>query len=231
MSIPEREGVYLLCSSDSFESRIYKVGRSDNLRQRLGSYPPNWSLLDCLPCENSAGMEKVLIKGFKTTYKTYDRNEYFEIDADFYEIKQYFNNLIYETRISEKKKPTKKERTMEEKPVVEKEKKKKPEAGPAGRELAKLLEIRADQLEVFHCETKKDVEERVVEFNKLIDVILNVISKPREEQKKALKDQLNNIVSKKRSGEIAETILNEGLGGVTTQMKIDKRELAAKLKA
>jgi hypothetical protein len=176
-------------------------------------------------------MEKVLIKGFRTTYKTYDRNEYFEIDADFYEIKHFFNNLMYETRMLEKKKPTKKERTMEEKPVVEKEKKKKPEAGPAGRGLAKLLEIRADQLEVFHCDTKKDVEERVEEFNKLIDVILKVISKPREEQKKALKDQLNNIVSKKRSGEIAETILNEGLGGVTAQMKIDKRELAAKLKA
>jgi hypothetical protein len=155
MSIPEREGVYLLCSSDSFGSRIYKVGRSDNLRQRLGSYPPNWCLLDCLPCENSAGMEKVLIKGFRTTYKTYDRNEYFEIDADFYEIKHYFNNLMYETRISEKKKP---------------------EAGPAGGGLAKLLEIRADQLEVFHCDTKTVVEEMVEEFNKQIEVILKFIS-------------------------------------------------------
>lgn len=175
-------------------------------------------------------MERILIKGFRTTYKTYDKKEYFEIEADFYEIKHFFNNLMYETRVEEKKKPAKKEKTIEEKPVVVKEKKKKPEAGPAERGLAKLLEIRADQLEIFHCDTKKDVEDRVEEFNKLIDVILKVSSKSREEQKKALRDQLDNLVAKKRSKEIAETILNEGLGGVTIQMKIDKRELAAKLK-
>jgi hypothetical protein len=230
MSVPEREGVYLLCSSDAFGNRIYKVGRSDNLRQRLGSYPPNWCLLDCLPCEKSAEMERVLIRGFRTTYKTYDRNEYFEIDADFYEIKHFFNNLMYETRISERNKPAKKERTVEEKPVAEREKKGKPEGGPVGRETAKLLEIRADQLEVFQCDTRKDVEERAEEFNKLIDVIMGVNSKPREEQKRALRDQLDNLVAKKRSKEIAETILSEGLGGVTLQMKIDKRELAARLK-
>jgi hypothetical protein len=137
MSIPEREGVYLLCSSDSFGSRIYKVGRSDNLRQRLSSYSPNWCLLDCFPCEHSPEMERILIKGFKTNYKTYDRNEYLEIEADFYEIKHFFNNLMYETRVAEKKKPTKKERTVEEKPVVEREKKKKAEAGPAEKGLAK----------------------------------------------------------------------------------------------
>jgi hypothetical protein len=95
---------------------------------------------------------------------------------------------------------------------------------------AKLLEIRADQLEVFHCDTKKDVEERAEEFNKLIDVIMKVKSKPREEQKKALRDQLDNIVAKKRSKEIAEIILREGLEEVTPQMKIDKRESVTKLK-
>jgi len=224
MSIPEHEGVYLLCSCDAFEKRIYKVGRSDNLRQRLASYPPNWCLLDCLPCDDSSGMERVLIRGFRTNFKTYDRNEYFEIDADFYEIKHFFNNLMFETRAKTLRTPEpKKEKLVVPEPKKEKEKQR-------ADFMFTLSELRADQLEIFKCESKKDVEDRVREFNKLIDVILRVKDESKNDQVTALVTQLNNLVSKKRSRDIANALLKEGLGGVTAKLKIEKKEYEAKCK-
>jgi len=230
MSIADREGVYLLCSCDAFGNRIYKVGRSDNLRQRLGSYPPNWCLLDCLPCENSASMEKILIKGFRSNFKTYDRHEYFEIDADFNEIKFFFNKLLFESRAPEKKpeiskEEKKPERTREEKKVV------KPSPANIPPSKTALEDLRGDQLETFNgVMSRKDIEESVRDFNKLIDCIVSGKTKSREDQKKDIVTHLDNIVSKKRSKDLAEKILKEGIAGVTIQMKIVKREIDALFK-
>jgi hypothetical protein len=251
MSIAEKEGVYLLCSCDAFGNRIYKVGRSDNLRQRLGSYPPNWCLLDCLPCSDSATMEKILIKGFRANFKTYDRHEYFEIDADFNEIKFFFNKLLFETRMPknkpEKTREEKPEKTREEKP--EKTREEKPEktreekpdkkkerklmfAGPAASSSAPALEeLRGNQLETFNgVMSRKDIEESVRDFNNLIDCIVAGKSKPKEVQQREIVTQLNNLVSKKRSKDIAEKILKEGTAGVSVQLKISKREIDALFK-
>jgi hypothetical protein len=232
MSIAEKEGVYLLCSCDAFGNRIYKVGRSDNLRQRLGSYPPNWCLLDCLPCSDSATMEKNLIKGFRANFKTYDRNEYFEIDADFNEIKFFFNKLLFETRLPktkpEKTREEKPEKTREEKPGKKKERK-ITFAGPA---TSALEELRRDQLETYNgVISRKDIEDSVKDFNNLIECILAGKTNSREEQKREITNRLNNLVSKKRSKDIAERILKEGITGVTAQMKISKREIDALFKA
>ena len=251
MSIAEKEGVYLLCSCDAFGNRIYKVGRSDNLRQRLGSYPPNWCLLDCLPCSDSATMEKILIKGFRANFKTYDRHEYFEIDADFNEIKFFFNKLLFETRMPkskpEKTREEKPEKTREEKPEKTREKpektrEEKPEkkkerklmfVGPATpSSSAPALEgLRGEQLETFNgVMSRKDIEESARDFNNLIDCIVAGKSKPKEDQQRDIVTQLNNLVSKKRSKEIAEKILKEGTAGVSAQMKISKRDIDALFK-
>lgn len=230
MSIADREGVYLLCSCDAFGNRIYKVGRSDNLRQRLGSYPPNWCLLDCLPCENSASMEKILIKGFRSNFKTYDRHEYFEIDADFNEIKFFFNKLLFETRTPEKKNEKPKE---EKKPERTREEKKIEKPLPVNTTSSKtsLEDLRENQLETYNgVMSRKDIEESAKDFNNLIDCIIACKSKPKEDQKKEIVTQLDNIVSKKRSKDLADKILKEGITGITVQMKINKREIDALFK-
>ena len=199
-------------------------------------------------------MERVLIRGFRTNFKTYDRNEYFEIDADFYEIKHFFNNLMFETRAKTLRTPEpkkeklvvpepKKEKLVvpepkKEKLVVPEPKKEKLVVPEPKKEKEKqradfmftLSELRADQLEIFKCESKKDVEDRVREFNKLIDVILRVKDESKNDQVTALVTQLDNLVSKKRSRDIANALLKEGLGGVTAKLKIEKKEYEAKCK-
>jgi len=218
MSIPEREGVYLLCSCDAFGSRIYKVGRSDNLRQRLGSYPPNWCLLDCLPCEDSAGVEKQLIGAFRSNYKVYDRHEYFGIDADFHEIKFFFNKLLYENR---KKRPVVQPKGKERK-VPDRTKEAPVDMPTRGT----LQELRNDRLEVFGGTADRgEVEEDVRKFNALVDVIVTIAKKPEEEQRKTLKEALAKTVSRNRAKKLLETLMTEGLGGITPQMKISKREI------
>lgn len=122
MSIAECEGVYMLTSQDVLGKKIYKIGRSDNLRQRLGSYSPNWCLLDCLPCKDSIKVEKMLIEKFKTKMKKYGGNEYFECDLDCMEVKKFFNDTLnlYGFKSTPEAKPEKK---SEDKPEAKSEKK------------------------------------------------------------------------------------------------------------
>lgn len=250
MSIVEKEGVYLLCSCDAFGKRIYKVGRSDNLRQRLGSYPPNWCLLDCLPCENSPSMERKIIKGFKTNFKIYDRHEYFEIDADFHEIKFFFNKTIYEEKpgmsrtcepplIVDEKPKKKMEIVLPTPPKAEPPKDEankrrivfKQKASPLGNLPPTLTELRDDQLETHGgVMTKDDLIELMKDFNKLIDIIVGCKTESIETQRKKIKDQLDSLISKKRSKEVAETIVKEGLTTVTLDHKISMKEVEAQFK-
>lgn len=225
MSIADKEGVYLLCSSDAFGKRIYKVGRSDNLRQRLCSYPPNWCLLDCLPCEHSPDMERKIIKCFKSNFKIYDRHEYFEIDAEFHEIKFFFNKMIYE------------ERTQTPKPVAPKPVAPKPVAPkprpptqvpvPLAPKYHQLLnEIRAEQLDTFNfVMTRKDIEDNAKSFNRLVDVILENKTKGQDEQKKLIAKALEDVISKKRAKQVAEDIMKEGVDKVTDKTKITNKEI------
>jgi calcineurin-like phosphoesterase family protein len=175
-------------------------------------------------------MEKILIKGFRSNFKTYDRHEYFEIDADFNEIKFFFNKLLFESRAPEKKpeiskEEKKPERTREEKKVV------KPSPANIPPSKTALEDLRGDQLETFNgVMSRKDIEESVRDFNKLIDCIVSGKTKSREDQKKDIVTHLDNIVSKKRSKDLAEKILKEGIAGVTIQMKIVKREIDALFK-
>jgi hypothetical protein len=189
-------------------------------------------------------MEKILIKGFRANFKTYDRHEYFEIDADFNEIKFFFNKLLFEIRAPknkpEKTREEKPEKTREEKP--EKIREEKPEkkkekkitfVGPANPSSAStaLEELRRDQLETYNgVMSRKDIEDSVKDFNNLIECILAGKTNPREDQKREITTQLNNLVSKKRSKDIAEKILKEGTTGVSAQMKISKREIDALFK-
>jgi hypothetical protein len=196
-------------------------------------------------------MEKILIKGFRANFKTYDRHEYFEIDADFNEIKFFFNKLLFETRMPkskpEKTREEKPEKTREEKPEKTREKpektrEEKPEkkkerklmfVGPATpSSSAPALEgLRGEQLETFNgVMSRKDIEESARDFNNLIDCIVAGKSKPKEDQQRDIVTQLNNLVSKKRSKEIAEKILKEGTAGVSAQMKISKRDIDALFK-
>lgn len=221
MSIADKEGVYLLCSSDAFGKRIYKVGRSDNLRQRLCSYPPNWCLLDCLPCDHSPDMERKIIKCFKNNFKIYDRHEYFEIDADFHEIKFFFNKMIYEEKAAPKPANNQAPKPVAPKPVAP-----APVPVPMARKHQLLNEIRAEQLDTFNfVMTRKDIEDNVKTFNKLIDVILTTKGKGQDEQKKLIAKALEDIVAKKRAKQVAEDIMKEGLDQVTDKIKITAKEV------
>lgn len=221
MALVEREGVYLLCSCDAFGKRIYKVGRSDNLRQRLKDYPPNWCLIDCLPCEKSCEMEKKLIKGFKQNFKLYDRHEYFEIEAGFTDVKMIFNKILCGEKIPEECAP----RTNAAEPEKKKKKEKEPAANPKPKTKT-IDELREEQLQTFDGVMKRsDIEDSMKDFNKLIDVIISVIGKPKDEQKKLIVKHLEGLVAKKRSKDFFEDLFKDGLEHINVNMKITKKEV------
>jgi len=189
MSIPTKSGVYLLCSADSFGKRVYKVGRSENLRQRLASYPPNFIVLGVFPCEDCEKLEAEIIKSFRATFKVYARNEYFEIDADYNSVSSVFCGVISKAgssstsiKISAPAKSVK-SRTVDVPPSEEEDKKKRTEE----RKLTfkkdsessvpqVVQELRSYILENFDgVITKKDMEEDVKAFNGLIIYIMQRI--------------------------------------------------------
>ena len=228
MSIVESEGVYLLSSQDVLGKKIYKVGRSDNLKQRLGSYPPNWCLLDCLPCKNSIGVERELIEKFKLKFKIYSRNEYFECGMDCREVKRIFNNILSEYYSGKKRggeemdKPKNKSQEKNIETKCEKGEKDK---------MKTLLKIRADQLNT--CEglmRKRDLELFARDFNAMIDSVISSKDKPTTDRIKVISDSLVGIVSKKTVKEVAGTILKEGAENVTDKIKITKNDIEHALK-
>lgn len=94
MSIPRKEGVYLLKSYDC-EYTIYKVGRSHNLSSRLAQYPPNFNILITIMVDNSFEVEKKLLGAFRSKYESYGGNEYFLSKLHDFHAIELFNNITH----------------------------------------------------------------------------------------------------------------------------------------
>ena len=177
MSIPTKPGVYLLCSADSFGQRVYKVGRSENLKQRLASYPPNFIVLGIFPCEECEKMETEIIKSFRTSFKVYARNEYFEINAEYNKVSGVFYEVISKASSSSsspKKPELPKKEIKKTKPVIEEIKKSEPpkKKEPKGG-LSVIDELRSYILETHDgAITRKEMEESAKAFNGLITYIM-----------------------------------------------------------
>lgn len=168
-------------------------------------------------------METEIIKSFRTTFKVYARNEYFEIDADYNSVSSVFCGVISKAGSSStSSKPIKmcaiptpsKTKTIDVSPPTEKEEKKnktaevvvsykerkltfKKETENAIPEV--LQELRSYILETHDgVITKKEMEETVKAFNGLITYIiqrLDIDDKPT--LLKGAETYLKEIVSNK----------------------------------
>jgi hypothetical protein len=129
------EGIYLIHPREfvSTDLSIYKLGRSNNIDNRVKQYPKGSNILCMLMCKNSIACEKYLIKLFKNkfTQNTYYGSEYFEGDKQMMirEIfnhldEQYVKNKKIEAEIEAKKKANKVVKTevkIEDKKVIKNE--------------------------------------------------------------------------------------------------------------
>ena len=90
------EGIYLIHPREfvSTDLSIYKLGRSNNIDNRVKQYPKGSNILCMLMCKNSIACENYLINLFKNkfTQNTYYGSEYFEGDKQMM-IREIFNHL------------------------------------------------------------------------------------------------------------------------------------------
>lgn len=94
MAAPHCEGVYLVHSSNPRGKTIFKLGRSDDIKQRMRAYGPTWEILCCFPHDESRELEKFLIQRFEKELKIYANNEYFETTFSASSILKFFVDSI-----------------------------------------------------------------------------------------------------------------------------------------
>ena len=94
MAAPSCEGVYLIHSSNPRGKPIFKLGRSDDIKQRMRAYGPTWEILCCFPHDDSRDLEKFLIQRFEQELKIYANNEYFETTYSASSIMKFFVDSI-----------------------------------------------------------------------------------------------------------------------------------------
>jgi len=99
MNSEKDEGLYLLHTREfiSTVKPIFKLGRSNNLDNRVKQYPNGSKIMLMIKCKNSKSCESNLINLFKSKFiqQTYYGNEYFECNyVDMIkEICDYVNNV------------------------------------------------------------------------------------------------------------------------------------------
>lgn len=94
MSIPNKEGVYLL-RSYSTNGTLYKIGRTSDLKKRFVQYSPNYSIVTFLPVDNSEEMEARLKNAFNNRYQLFGGKEYFVGGIPEYYIVDLFNRVVH----------------------------------------------------------------------------------------------------------------------------------------
>lgn len=114
------EGVYLIWVREFKDSNkpIYKVGRSNNLQNRIKSYPNDSFIITLMECCESVKCEKEILKTFNETFekKTRYGNEYFEGDkTDMMLIMANIVSKINKEAEKEKKKLEKEKKLIEKK--------------------------------------------------------------------------------------------------------------------
>lgn len=202
MSIPTNPGVYLLCSADTFGKRVYKVGRSDNLRQRLGGYPPNFTILGLFPCENPGKLEEKLIQSFRSKFKIYARQEYFESPEELSVITKTFNDVISGESVVRKRKT---------------------EKSPLDDLREYVLETHGGVI------TKEDVYKCSSAFNKMINRIIKkdfegIVS--RETIREETEEYLKEIIPLKDVQKYITRLAKTDLSLVTKEYNISRAEVA-----
>lgn len=78
-----KEFIYLVQPREFIDSRVYKIGKTINPKQRLTSYPKGSKIILIVPCEDCSMEEKKLIEIFKEKFihKDIFGHEYFEGDG------------------------------------------------------------------------------------------------------------------------------------------------------
>jgi hypothetical protein len=78
----EKEGLYLIKEREFTKTgeNVYKIGRSNNVKNRMNNYPKGSDIELMIACNDSKKSEKNIINKFKTQFKqkTEYGNEYFE---------------------------------------------------------------------------------------------------------------------------------------------------------
>lgn len=94
MSIPNKEGVYLL-RSYSANGTLYKIGRTTDLKTRLSKYSPNYTIITFALSDNSEEVETKLKFAFNNRYKLYGGKEYFVGGINEYYVVNLFNKVVH----------------------------------------------------------------------------------------------------------------------------------------
>lgn len=94
MSIPNKEGVYLL-RSYSAEGTLYKIGRTTDLKGCLSKYSPNYILITFALTDNSEEVKTRLLFAFNNRYKLYGGKEYFVGGVNEFYVVNLFNRIVH----------------------------------------------------------------------------------------------------------------------------------------
>ena len=93
------EGIYIIYIREfiSTNKNIYKIGRSNDIENKLRNYPKGSRIMFATSCDNSIKYEKDLIKIFKTKFTSTEfGNRYFEGDVD--DMKDIIYNYLQDIR-------------------------------------------------------------------------------------------------------------------------------------
>ena len=139
------EGLYLMHTREFIKSeeKIYKLGRSFTLDNRVKQYPNGSNTLLIIACENSIVCESKLLEIFKTKFiqKKYYGNEYFEGDYKMM-IREIFNYIDKMNIENEGIAKIEKEKTeMEKKKKIEKLRKEKLRKEKLRKEMKEITKL------------------------------------------------------------------------------------------
>lgn len=90
------EGIYIIYIREFIltNKNIYKIGRSDDIENKLRNYPKGSRIMFVTSCNNSIKYEKNLIKIFKTKFTSTEFGKrYFKGDVD--DMKDIINNYLH----------------------------------------------------------------------------------------------------------------------------------------
>ena len=168
------EGLYLMHTREFIKSeeKIYKLGRSFTLDNRVKQYPNGSNTLLIIACENSIVCESKLLEIFKTKFiqKKYYGNEYFEGDYKMM-IREIFNyidkiNIENDGIAKIEREKTEKEKKKEKIEKLEKEKLRKEKIKKEMKEITKLAK-----------EKDKIIKNDVVNVINVVNVDSKIINK------------------------------------------------------